>query len=151
MERPKSRFRQASWRLCNCLMSTFFALATYVQMNDPDAGLWMVAYAVPAGLCFLVCLKSTITETSLWRRLADLHVLVSTTFGTMLGWTLYRDNITNIFQQEEGREFGGLLLTVVWLLLCRHSGRDKESSRWLKTTGCPRSWLSWRHKERQLE
>lgn len=42
----------------------------------------------------------------------------------MLGWTLYKEQITDIFQQEEGREFSGLLLTVLWLLLCRHSGRS---------------------------
>ncbi|KAA0706243.1 Transmembrane protein 220 [Triplophysa tibetana] len=114
---------QVVWRVCNLFMSLFFALASYVQINDPDAVLWMIAYAVPAGLCFSICCQQQITETLLWRRIADLHVLVASTFVFILGWNLYKEKITNIFQQEEGREFSGLLLTVFWLLVCRHSGR----------------------------
>nr|XP_020460576.1 transmembrane protein 220 [Monopterus albus] len=111
------------WQVCNVLMSLFFALATYVQINDPDAGLWMVGYGVPAVLCALIGLKPHFTESLPWRRVADLHVMISSAFIAMLGWTLYKERVTQIFQQEEGREFSGLLLTVVWLLLCRHSGR----------------------------
>ncbi|KAM9393146.1 transmembrane protein 220 isoform 2-T2 [Pholidichthys leucotaenia] len=89
------------WRICNVFMCLFFALASYVQINDPDAGLWM---------------------TLPWRRVADLHVMISSAAVALLGWTLYRGRATQIFQREEGREFSGLLLTVTWLLLCRHSG-----------------------------
>ncbi|KAL7378814.1 hypothetical protein ABVT39_019225 [Epinephelus coioides] len=112
------------WRVCNVFMSFFFALAAYVQINDPDAGLWMAGYAVPALLCASIGLKPHVTETLPWRRVADLHVMISSAVVAMLGWTLYKERITEIFHQEEGREFSGLLLTVVWLLLCRHSGRD---------------------------
>ncbi|CDQ74385.1 unnamed protein product [Oncorhynchus mykiss] len=101
-------------------MSLFFALASYI--NDPDAVLWMVAYAIPANLCLLIAIKPHVTETLLWRRIAKLHVLISTAVVSMMGWTLYKKHITNIFQQEEGREFSGLMLILVWLLLCQHSG-----------------------------
>ncbi|XP_072225216.1 transmembrane protein 220 [Leuresthes tenuis] len=111
------------WQSCNVLMSLFFALASYVQINDPDAGLWMVGYGVPAVLCALIGFKPHVTETLPWRRVADLHVMISTAVISMLGWKLYKESITHIFQQEEGREFSGLMLTAVWLLLCRHSGR----------------------------
>ncbi|XP_047427915.1 transmembrane protein 220 [Mugil cephalus] len=111
------------WQICNVFMSLFFALASYVQINDPDAGLWMVGYGIPAVLCVFVGLKPHVTETLPWRRVADLHVMISSAFVTMLGWVLYKEQITQVFQQEEGREFSGLLLTIVWLLLCRHSGR----------------------------
>ncbi|XP_051569501.1 transmembrane protein 220 [Myxocyprinus asiaticus] len=121
-------FSQIIWRVCNLFMSVFFSLASYVQINDPDAVLWMVAYAIPAGLCFLICCQQQITETLFWRRTADLYVLVSTTFVFILGWNLYKVGITDIFQQEEGRECSGLLLTVFWLLLCRHSGRSAVGS-----------------------
>ncbi|XP_056144516.1 transmembrane protein 220 isoform X2 [Lampris incognitus] len=93
------------------------------NINDPDAGLWMVGYGVPAALCLLIGVKPRVTESLPWRRLADLHVMISSAVIGMLGWTLYKERITNIFQQEEGREFSGLALTVIWLLLCRHSGR----------------------------
>uniref|UniRef100_A0A672LB33 Transmembrane protein 220 n=1 Tax=Sinocyclocheilus grahami TaxID=75366 RepID=A0A672LB33_SINGR len=71
--------------ICNLCMSVFFSLATYVQINDPDAVLWMAGYAVPAGLCFLLCCQPQITESLLWRRMADLHVLVASAFGVILG------------------------------------------------------------------
>ncbi|XP_058624250.1 transmembrane protein 220 isoform X1 [Onychostoma macrolepis] len=119
---------QIIWRVCNLFMSVFFSLATYVQINDPDAALWMVGYAIPAGLCFLLCCQPQITESLLWRRMADLHVLVASTFGVILGWKLYKEGITDIFQQEEGRECCGLMLMVFWLLLCRHSGRSSVGS-----------------------
>ncbi|XP_039978823.1 transmembrane protein 220 [Xiphias gladius] len=112
-----------TWQVCNVFMSLFFALATYVQINDPDAGLWMVGYGVPAVLCAFIGLKPRVTETLPWRRVADLHVMISGAAVAVLGRALYKGRITHIFQQEEGREFSGLMLTVVWLLLCRHSGR----------------------------
>ncbi|KAM7371450.1 hypothetical protein PAMP_008692 [Pampus punctatissimus] len=111
------------WQICNVFMSLFFALATYVQINDPDAGIWMVCYGVPAVLCALIGFKPHVTETLPWRRVADLHVMVSSAVTAVLGWRLYKEQITEIFQQEEGREFSGLMLTLVWLLLSRHSGR----------------------------
>ncbi|XP_028311564.1 transmembrane protein 220 [Gouania willdenowi] len=111
------------WRSCNLCMSVFFGLASYVQINDPDAGLWMFGYAVPALLCALVSIRPHLTETLAWRRVADLHVMLSTAVVGMLGWALYRERVTRIFQQEEGREFSGLVLAVFWLLLCRGSGR----------------------------
>ncbi|XP_008415328.1 transmembrane protein 220 isoform X2 [Poecilia reticulata] len=110
------------WRLSNVLMSVFFTLASYVQINDPDAGLWVVGYAVPAVLCVFIGFRPQVTETSPWRRVADLHLLSSSAAVFMLGWKLYAERVTQIFQQEEGREFSGLTLTAVWLLLCRRSG-----------------------------
>ncbi|XP_026210168.1 transmembrane protein 220 [Anabas testudineus] len=112
-----------TWQVCNLFMSLFFALAAYVQINDPDAGIWMVGYGVPAVLVALIGLKPQVTETLPWRRVADLHVMISSAVIAMLGWALYKERVTQIFHQEEGREFSGLMLTAVWLLLCRHSGR----------------------------
>ncbi|KAJ7989463.1 hypothetical protein DPEC_G00304810 [Dallia pectoralis] len=120
----KTNFSLFIWRVCNVCMSVFFALASYVQINDPDAGLWMVCYAIPASLCFLIAIEPGVTETRVWRRISTLHMLISMVVVSMLGRTLYKERITNIFQQEEGREFSGLLLTIVWLLLCHHSGRN---------------------------
>ncbi|XP_042361595.1 transmembrane protein 220 [Plectropomus leopardus] len=122
-ERHTDSWIAVIWRICNVFMCFFFSLATYVQINDPDAGLWMVGYGVPAVLCALIGLKPNVTETLPWRRVADLHVMISSAVVSMLGWRLYKERITDIFQQEEGREFSGLMLTIGWLLLCRHSGR----------------------------
>ncbi|XP_060760292.1 transmembrane protein 220 isoform X2 [Neoarius graeffei] len=116
-------FNQILWRICNFIMSGFFSLAAYVQINDPDSGLWMVGYAIPAGLCVLISCWPQVTETLAWRRVADLHVMMAAAFGALLGWSLYKHGVAHIFHQEEGREFSGLMLTVTWLLMCRHSGR----------------------------
>ncbi|XP_035510829.1 transmembrane protein 220 [Morone saxatilis] len=57
----RSSVLPASWRVCNLLMASFFSLATYVQINDPDAGVWMVGYGVPALLCASVSLDPHVT------------------------------------------------------------------------------------------
>uniref|UniRef100_A0A669BVK1 Transmembrane protein 220 n=1 Tax=Oreochromis niloticus TaxID=8128 RepID=A0A669BVK1_ORENI len=84
---------------------------------------FQAGYGVPAVLCACIVVKPHVTETLPWRRVADLHVMISSAISAMLGWTLYKERITQIFQKEEGREFSGLVLTAFWLLLCRHSGR----------------------------
>ncbi|KAM8824222.1 transmembrane protein 220 isoform 1-T1 [Synchiropus picturatus] len=143
----------AVWRTCNVFMSVFFALASYVQINDPDAALWMVAYGVPALLCAVIGFNPRVTESLVWRRAADFHVLISSAAVSVLGWKLHKLQTADVLQQEEGRscvlagfplslvwsaflvltlshisclsrEFSGLLITVLWFLLCRHSGRS---------------------------
>ncbi|XP_019906713.1 transmembrane protein 220 isoform X2 [Esox lucius] len=114
VEYTKTNFSLIIWRICNVSMSLFFALASYVQ----------VYYAIPACLCVLIGIKPYVTETLLWRRISKLHMLTSMAVVSILGWTLYKERITNIFQQEEGREFSGMMLALVWLLLCHQSGRD---------------------------
>ncbi|KAK7879590.1 hypothetical protein WMY93_033703 [Mugilogobius chulae] len=123
-EKPENARIGVVWRICNASMALFFGLATYVQINDPDAGLWMVGYGVPSLLCALIGWWPQVTECKPWRRVADLHVLLSSAAVSILGWTLVKEQVTDIFQREEGREFCGLMLTVFWLLLCRHSGRS---------------------------
>ncbi|XP_071321168.1 transmembrane protein 220 isoform X3 [Trachinotus anak] len=91
------------WKVCNVLMSLFFALAAYVQINDPDAGLWMVGYGVPAVLCAGIGWKPQVTETLPWRRVADLHVMTSAAAAAALGWALREEPVTHILQQEQGR------------------------------------------------
>ncbi|CAN9505980.1 unnamed protein product [Ophioblennius macclurei] len=122
-EKEKSSCLFSIWRICNFFMTLFFALASYVQINDPDAGFWMAAYAVPAALCVVTAWRPSVTETLLWRRVADLHMMLVSAVASILGWTLYREHVTHIFQQEEGREFSGLLVVLLWLLLSRRSGR----------------------------
>ncbi|XP_029943474.1 transmembrane protein 220 [Salarias fasciatus] len=114
----------AVWRLCSAAMSLFFTLAACVQVNDPDAGFWMAGYAVPAVLSAFTAAHPPVTETRVWRRVADLHVTVCSAAAAALGWSLYREGATRILQHEEGREFSGLLLALLWLLLSRRSGRS---------------------------
>ena len=40
-------FMRASWFLASAVFGVF----AYLQANDPDAALWVAAYALPSGLC----------------------------------------------------------------------------------------------------
>uniref|UniRef100_A0A3B3I7Y3 Transmembrane protein 220 n=1 Tax=Oryzias latipes TaxID=8090 RepID=A0A3B3I7Y3_ORYLA len=113
---------------CNALMCLFFTLASYVQINDPDAGLWMVRDIAPVRLTAAMprvffcppphpgCLLPA--ETLAWRRVADLHVMISCAVTPL---KLSRNRKLMVCFKR--RECSGLMLTGVWLLLCRHSGR----------------------------
>ncbi|MED6241213.1 hypothetical protein ATANTOWER_003501 [Ataeniobius toweri] len=102
-EKNSKSWLSVVWRISNVVMSVFFVLASYVQINDPDAGLWMVGYGVPAVLCAFLGFRPHVTETLPWRRVADLHLMISSAAIFILGWKLYTERVTQIFQQEEGR------------------------------------------------
>ncbi|XP_056362018.1 transmembrane protein 220 isoform X2 [Oenanthe melanoleuca] len=118
------------WRLCNLLMAAFFGLAAAVQVNDPDAGLWMVVYLVPAALTLLVSINPSITDNGVWRSLCDLHS-AGCVFGTIaLACSLIAYAQGNIFHEEEGRELFGLVIITIWMSLCRSSAKCPSSSSW---------------------
>lgn len=71
---------------CGCILT--------VQLVA-ELGLWFQLFAFIIFVSF--------SETLPWRRVADLHVLISSAISAMLGWTLYKEQITQIFQKEEGR------------------------------------------------
>ncbi|KAM7387539.1 hypothetical protein PAMA_009925 [Pampus argenteus] len=74
-----------------------------IQTQEYGWFVLQVGYGVPAVLCALIGFKPHVTETLPWRRVADLHVMVSSAVTAVLGWRLYKEHITEIFQQEEGR------------------------------------------------
>ncbi|XP_068511331.1 transmembrane protein 220 isoform X1 [Anas acuta] len=112
------------WQLCNLLMATFFGLAAAVQVNDPDAGLWVVIYLVPAALTLLVGLNPSVTENAVWRSLCDLHS-AGCIFGTIaLACSLVAYTQGNILHEEEGRELCGLVIITIWMSLCRSSAKN---------------------------
>lgn len=43
------------------------------------------------------------TETLPWRRTSDLHVMLSVAVVAMLGWSLDKERLWELFHQEEGR------------------------------------------------
>lgn len=50
-----------------------------------------------------LCSAGLSAETLPWRRVADLHVMISCGFIAMLGWSIDREQLAEIFHQEEGR------------------------------------------------
>ncbi|XP_072881968.1 transmembrane protein 220 isoform X1 [Hemitrygon akajei] len=117
------RFYLESWRVCNICMAFFFALAAYVQINDPDAGIWTVVYLIPAVLSFLVGLNPLVTDNFIWKHLSLMHMSMCFMVATLWGWYLHRHAKSTIFHEEEGREFLGLVIIIIWMLLCQNSGK----------------------------
>ncbi|KAM9296927.1 transmembrane protein 220 [Gastrophryne carolinensis] len=104
-------------------MALFFTLAAYVQINDPDASVWMVIYLLPAGLILLLSIKPHITGHVIWKTLSDLHTALCLIGASYLLGTLLLYGKKNILHEEEGRELSGLVIIALWLLLCRGSGQ----------------------------
>ncbi|CAI9557088.1 unnamed protein product [Staurois parvus] len=120
----RAEYQLRLWRGCNLLMSMFFALAAYVQINDPDAGMWIVIYLIPASLILLLSINPDIPGHVIWKALSDLHSLVCLVGASCLLAFLLLYGKKNILHEEEGRELSGLAIIVLWLLLCRNSGRQ---------------------------
>ncbi|XP_062930316.1 transmembrane protein 220 isoform X2 [Mobula hypostoma] len=110
---PPPRFYLVSWRVCNICMAFFFALAAYVQ----------VAYLIPAVLSFLVGLNPPVTDNFIWKHVSLMHMTMCFMVATLWGWYLHRHAKNTIFHEEEGREFLGLVIIIIWMLLCQNSGK----------------------------
>uniref|UniRef100_F6SNJ0 Transmembrane protein 220 n=1 Tax=Equus caballus TaxID=9796 RepID=F6SNJ0_HORSE len=70
------RWAPGLWRACNWLMAAFFALAAVVQVNDPDAEVWVMVYMIPAVLTLLVGLNPLVTGMNLgfWMEIQQIRL-----------------------------------------------------------------------------
>ncbi|XP_033040420.1 transmembrane protein 220 isoform X1 [Trachypithecus francoisi] len=119
----------ALWRACNGLMAAFFALAAYVQVNDPDAELWVVVYTIPAVLTLLVGLNPQITGNVIWKSISAIHILFCMVWAVGLAYYLLHHTQQNILHEEEGRELCGLVIITAWIILCRSSSKNPVGGR----------------------
>ncbi|XP_015665746.1 transmembrane protein 220 isoform X2 [Protobothrops mucrosquamatus] len=106
------------WRLSNLIMAVFFALAGAVQINDPDPGLWIVVYSVPACLALIVSLNPPITDNIMWRSISDLHSAACVVGSAVLGYSLVTTAQNNILHEEEGRNSLGGFHLIIAIFLC---------------------------------
>nr|XP_051680453.1 transmembrane protein 220 isoform X2 [Oryctolagus cuniculus] len=123
---PRAR---ALWRACNALMAAFFALAAFVQVNDPDAEVWVVMYAIPAVLTLLVGLNPLVTGNFLWKSVSAVHMSVCVLWAVGLAYHFLFHTQQNILHEEEGRELSGLLIITAWMSLCRSSAKNPVGGR----------------------
>ncbi|XP_041520480.1 transmembrane protein 220 isoform X2 [Microtus oregoni] len=91
------------WRACNLLMSTFFALAAVVQVNDPDAEFWVVVYMIPALLTLLVGFNPLVTGNFIWKSVSVIHMLICMLWAGGLAYHFLRHAQQSILNEEEGR------------------------------------------------
>ncbi|XP_077491428.1 transmembrane protein 220-like [Amblyomma americanum] len=128
---------EAWFRLSNAVMALFFAMASCVQINDPDALLWIVAYALPCFACVSEALRPPWwSSRQLRMRLTGAAILLSCRLllVSVLSWL--RDVTCVGFNPvvcEPGRESGGSAISLAWLLLLRKGG---EKVGWKRATLC---------------
>uniref|UniRef100_U3DHG4 Transmembrane protein 220 n=1 Tax=Callithrix jacchus TaxID=9483 RepID=U3DHG4_CALJA len=119
----------ALWRACNGLMAAFFALAAFVQVNDPDAELWVVVYTIPAVLTLLVGLNPQVTGNAIWKSISAIHMFFCTVWAVCLAYYLMHHTQQNILHEEEGRELSGLVIITAWMILCCSSSKNPAGGR----------------------
>ncbi|KAF6299973.1 transmembrane protein 220 [Rhinolophus ferrumequinum] len=123
------RWAPALWRACNGLMAAFFALAALVQVNDPDAGLWMVVYTIPAVLTLLVGLNPLVTGNLIWKSVSAIHMFICIVWAVALAHYLLLHTQWSILHEEEGRELFGLVIITAWMSLCHSSSKNPVGGR----------------------
>ncbi|XP_012868872.1 PREDICTED: transmembrane protein 220 isoform X1 [Dipodomys ordii] len=120
---------RALWRACNALMAAFFALAAFVQVNDPDAELWVVVYMIPAVLTLLVGLNPLVTGNFIWKSISAIHMVFCMVWAVGLAYHLLLHTQQNILHEEEGRELSGLVIITAWMGLCHSSAKNPLGGR----------------------
>ncbi|XP_063148779.1 transmembrane protein 220 isoform X2 [Candoia aspera] len=95
-----------------------------LKINDPDPGLWIVVYSVPASLSLVVSLNPPITDNIVWKSISDLHSAACVVGSAILGYSLVTSAQNNILHEEEGRELFGLVIVTAWMNLCRNSAKN---------------------------
>ncbi|XP_037665469.1 transmembrane protein 220 isoform X2 [Choloepus didactylus] len=120
---------RALWTACSLLMAAFFALAAIVQVNDPDAGVWMTVYMIPAVLTLLVGLNPLVTGNFIWKSVSAIHMSFCIVWAIGLGYYLLLHTQQNIIHEEEGRELFGLVIITAWMSLCHSSSNWKTSTK----------------------
>ena len=97
-------------------MGAFFALAVFVQVNDPDAELWVVVYTVPATLTLRVGLNPLVTGNFIWKSVSAIHIFLCVLWAISLAYNLLLHKKQNLLHEEEGRELSGLVIIAAWLV-----------------------------------
>ena len=111
------------WLAFACMI--LFALACFVQLNDPDAFIWIVIYGIP-------CLASLFFFLHRFNYRIGLLLGISYFIGGILVWPETYEGITleggNLENIERGREALGLfIITLVMLMYTYRTWAQKRS------------------------
>lgn len=102
-------------KISSISMSLFFALAAGVQHNDPDCYIWLYVYIVPSSLTGVLAYDEKIKRSKFWLSCCMVHSVICLTSG--LNMLIEYKTKSFDLRFEEGREFSGLMLVSVWLIL----------------------------------
>ncbi|XP_060063453.1 transmembrane protein 220-like [Ylistrum balloti] len=110
------------WQLINIIMTVFFCLAAYVNLNDDDWYVWVPGYTVPALLSLTAAFKPSIANTTVWGSLAVVDFTLScayAVYAVVITLEAVGHKVANPLQHEEGREMGGVFIIIAWLGIAR--------------------------------
>lgn len=104
----------------NYVMLAMFLFSLAVQYNDPDPWVWMTIYGLAAVACLLANKQPSqwwlsgglLLITAGWAATIAPRVLGHVAFGELFEAWEMKD-----LRVEEAREFGGLLIVAVWMLV----------------------------------
>uniref|UniRef100_A0ABI8AB48 Transmembrane protein 220 n=1 Tax=Felis catus TaxID=9685 RepID=A0ABI8AB48_FELCA len=141
------RWAPGLWRACNGLMAAFFALAALVQVNDPDAELWMLNHPpghpcskphlsalLPPLRAFQKTKRRTKQSNSapcniIWKSISAIHTFLCIVWAVGLAGHLWLHSQQNVLHEEEGRELFGLVIITAWMSLCHSSSKNPVGGR----------------------
>ncbi|KAL4239438.1 hypothetical protein ACF0H5_000253 [Mactra antiquata] len=119
------------WRAINCVMTVFFLLAAYVNMNDPDWYIWGPIYLVPGLLSLAVTVQPTTVDSVMWSSSTVIHFTLCcayTFYQIVLLMEAIGNKMENPLQHEAGREMGGLLIIITWLGISRFTNIGRPNA-----------------------
>ncbi|XP_071813865.1 transmembrane protein 220-like isoform X2 [Apostichopus japonicus] len=119
------------WVMTNVIMGVFFAIAGLSQFRDPAPLMWMLIYFVPSFLCFSIVLTPDVTDKLWWKIVFLVHLICCSIKQVFLGTQLIfwmKDRVINPLKYTEGRQFLGIIIVLVWLLICKCGGNTKGTT-----------------------
>jgi hypothetical protein len=110
------------WTVANAIMLVMFVVSTVVQLNDPDAPVWIAVYAAAAALAGLEMRRSA----PLWAAAA--LALVAFIWAGYIGRFVHNVPLNALFAEwemkdqriEEAREMYGLIIVGAWMTAVAH-------------------------------
>lgn len=113
-----------TWKLSNCVMAVFLALASYVQHNDEYPVWWMLVYAVPCLVCLTMVADCKSLHSASMQRMLYFLLLGYFLFSLYLFTRGVRIVIDtgdiDLLAHQETKEMFGVLIVETWLLLCTY-------------------------------
>lgn len=108
------------WRTINAIMTVFFLLAAYVNINDGDWYIWVPVYTVPGILSLISCIKPDSPNTALWSYSALAFLGICIALGVYIIISAVElKGVNNPLKVEEGRELSGVLIMLTWIGMSR--------------------------------
>lgn len=121
-----------TFRAANMFMTAMFLFSVAVQYNDPDPIQWMAVYGAAAVACIL-SLRGKLD----WRFAGIVAVAALIWAGIWAPAVFSRPFPTDIVSEfhmtspsvEEAREFGGLMIVAVWMIILAVRSKRKPVHR----------------------